>query len=435
MTTHLVKSLVLAVAATATGACDDEVARPRHSDGPSVVGVVGTSFALTAQPGWISMPDGASIPMWGFGNGMGDMQYPGPTLIVDEGTDVTVSLTNQLDVPVSIVFPGQEVTATGGSDGELAREAAPGQTIVYAFHAARPGTFTYYGGSQPELQIEMGLVGALIVRPTLGPGYAYDDPATAFDTEFLFLQTEIDPVIHDLAAAGDLAAIDFTARRPVYWTLNGRAAPDTMLADDVGWLPSQPYSCAPHMFPGQRMLMRVVDAGFDLHPFHHHGNHARVIANNGVLRESQPGAGPDLAHDVFTIQAVPGETTDAIFHWTGEKLGWDIYGPPAEHPHTCVDGDGDGFDDTTAEYCADHGKPFPVTLPHQIQMTYGAFYGGTPLLGVPGLLPPGEGGNNPGAAFPYMWHSHTEREMTNNDVFPGGMMTLMMVDSPIAQAP
>ena len=52
-----------------------------------------------------------------------------------------------------------------------------------------------------------------------------------------------------------------------------------------------------------------------------------------------------------------------------------------------------------------------------------------------GLLPPGEGGNNPDAVFPFMWHSHTEREMTNGDIFPGGMMTMLMVESPIANAP
>jgi len=28
----------------------------------------------------------------------------------------------------------------------------------------------------------------------------------------------------------------------------------------------------------------------------------------------------------------------------------------------------------------------------------------------------------------FMWHSHTERELVNNDIFPGGMMTMMIVD-------
>jgi hypothetical protein len=29
-----------------------------------------------------------------------------------------------------------------------------------------------------------------------------------------------------------------------------------------------------------------------------------------------------------------------------------------------------------------------------------------------------------------MWHSHTEKEMVNNDVFPGGMMTMLIVEHP-----
>jgi hypothetical protein len=27
-----------------------------------------------------------------------------------------------------------------------------------------------------------------------------------------------------------------------------------------------------------------------------------------------------------------------------------------------------------------------------------------------------------------MWHSHTEKEMTNWDIFPGGMMTMMIIE-------
>jgi hypothetical protein len=29
-----------------------------------------------------------------------------------------------------------------------------------------------------------------------------------------------------------------------------------------------------------------------------------------------------------------------------------------------------------------------------------------------------------------MWHSHTEKELTNFDVFPGGMMTMLIIEPP-----
>ena len=99
------------------------------------------------------------------------MQYPGPTLIVNQGDEVTVNLTNtHIPMPVSILFPGQKgVAATGGSLGQFTRESTMvstgvGDTVSYTFTASNPGTYTYYSGTQPGLQVEMGLMGALIVR-------------------------------------------------------------------------------------------------------------------------------------------------------------------------------------------------------------------------------------------------------------------------------
>ena len=94
------------------------------------------------------------------------MQVPGPTLIVTEGQTVTVTLTNNLPAAAgntSILFPGFQVTATGGVAGLLTKEAAPGGTVTYTFTASSPGTRSYYSGTQGDLQIEMGLYGAIIV--------------------------------------------------------------------------------------------------------------------------------------------------------------------------------------------------------------------------------------------------------------------------------
>jgi hypothetical protein len=84
----------------------------------------------------------------------------------------------------------------------------------------------------------------------------------------------------------------------------------------------------------------------------------------------------------------------------------------------------------TQEYCPDHGKPLPVVLPELLDMAFGGFWSGSPFLGQLGTLPPGEGGLNPNAAFTYMWHSHTEKELTNFDIFPGGLMTMLFIETP-----
>lgn len=401
----------------------------------TVDGVTGTVFNLTAREGHISTPDGGSVLMWGYALDDDIMQYPGPTLILNQGDTITITLANELPAgnPVSLLFPGHAVTASGGSQGLLTREStSPASIVTYTFTAGQPGTYIYHSGTNPELQVEMGLVGAIIVRPA---GYsptnktAYGTSATAYDWEYLFLLTEIDPLVHDQVEFGMQNQIDYPARFPVLWMINGRAAPDTMGPAYTPLLPSQPYNCLPRMNPGGKLLMRVVSAGRDLHPFHHHGNNATIIARDGRLLSSN-GTDPDLSQSVFTIQAIPEETVDAVFEWTGKKLGWDIYGTGPGYEHDCIDGDGDDFDDTTFEYCPDHGKAFPVLLPENQDLAFGGTWSGSPFMGDGALLPPGEGGLNMNGGYFYMWHSHTEKEMTNFDIFPGGMMTMLVVEPP-----
>ena len=61
-------------------------------------------------------------------------------------------------------------------------------------------------------------------------------------------------------------------------------------------------------------------------------------------------------------------------------------------------------------------------------LTFGQFWSGSPFLGAMGSLPPGEGGFNINGGLFYMWHSHKEKEMVNYDIFPGGMMTMLIVE-------
>jgi hypothetical protein len=409
-----------------------------------VYGVSGTLFNMTARPGYINLADGNALYCWGYSLGTA-MQYPGPTLIVNQGDTITITLRNLLPASVgnvSIVFPGQSVTAVGGVAGAVTQEAPPDggvTTVAYTFVATNPGTFMYHSGTEPELQIEMGMVGALIVRPTgfdpLHPR-AYYHPDTAYDREFLFMLSEMDPRIHmtiEMQGKGALAGTDFlTDYFPNYFFLNGRVSPDIMAANFLPSLPNQPYNCIPQIHPGEKLLMRVMEVGREMHPYHFHGNHARVIAKQGRLLESVPGvSGPDLGFLEFTINTIPGETTDAIFRWDGKDLGWDVYGTdPAHMAVTLVDNDHDGYDDVTHEWIADHGKPIPVNIPDITNLLNGAFYSGSPYLGTAGVLPPGEGGLNPNAGYAFMWHSHTEKELTNWGIFPGGLLTMLIVQPP-----
>jgi hypothetical protein len=402
-----------------------------------IPGISGQTFGFTAKAGEVSTPDGGSVHFWGYqdlgnGEGVGLPQYPGPTLILTENDSVTITLTSELPFGqcTSMVFPGHAVAAAGGSTGLLTQESC-GATdpVTYSFTASEPGTYTYSSGTQAELQIEMGLAGTIIVRPNAGENHAYNHPDTAFDHEYLFLLTQMDPIIHQLAEQGRFAEIDMTSYWPVYWFINGRAAPDILAAPFVAWLPHQPYNALPRMRPGENLLMRFVGAGQGQHPFHFHGNNADLIARDGRM----------LTHprSKFTTLSVPGQTVDQIFTWTGKDLGWDIYGTGLDYEHSCNGTSvndpipaSPGFDPTTHEYCPDHGTPLPVNLPEAQSMAFGGFWSGSPFMGDAAALPPGEGGLNPFGGFFFMWHSHSEKELANFDIFPGGMMTMMVVEPP-----
>jgi FtsP/CotA-like multicopper oxidase with cupredoxin domain len=400
-------------------------------------GITGPTFNLTAKSGTILADDGKSIFMWGFAKQSTrvQMQYPGPTLIVNQGETVTVNLTNQLPVPVSIVFPGQvNVSAVGGVPGLLTNEALPGASVTYTFNAAEPGTYTYYSGTRPEIQIEMGLFGALIIRPsaiTPPPGYAgcaYNHTDSCFHREYIQVLSEIDHRIHESVSLGQMDFIDNTEAYAFYWFINGRAGFDTIADNFVPYLRSQPYNAIARLHPGEHVLVRMIGAGRDLHPHHLHGNHHRVIARDGRLLKGS--GGQDLSEYAFTSSVAPGQTTDALFTWTGEGLGWDIYGHALGDPLAPGECPG-GISDPAC----DHGKPIPVDLPNLDDLTFGPFFSGSPFLGTGGTLPPGEGGFNPNSGLFFMWHSHNEKEITTNNIFPGGMLTFGVVEHPSVPIP
>jgi FtsP/CotA-like multicopper oxidase with cupredoxin domain len=492
-------------------------------------GITGPTFNLVATPAHITQPDGSYVYSWGYGcdgapSGFApaamsganctSMQVPGPTLIVTQGQPVTVNLRNNLPPAAgntSILFPGFNVNASTGAGtvaGLLTREAAPGSTVTYTFTATTPGTRAYYSGTQGDLQVEMGLYGAIIVLPSTVPGVcgtndapsasattglpvtnpggnskakaaageanfrlaaaAYNHAGACYDREYMFQFSTIDPAIHRQAEEQVLAgasrlSVATEPYVPAYFMINGRSMPDNMDPNYAVQYPHQPYNGNPHMHPGELVLLRIIGQGRWQHPFHEHGNHVRILARDGnlILSQSDPNslAGPLL----FTTTTTPGLAMDGIYYWTGKGLNWDAYG----HNPTSTDAnatlpctpDVNGYNTgaPTAinyfEWCQDHYKPLqaapfgdvgsggPVTLPDPTLFANGPWFGGSPYLGAnatvravgsTGTTPPsGTIANSPTdeAGFSFMWHSHNEREITTNNIFPGGMLMMMLVDS------
>ncbi len=197
------------------------------------------SFDLWAMPASLLLPDGTTVPMWGYATSQaGPAGVPGPVLVATQGDTVNVTLHNSLGVPTSLHITGQALAPdTVGIE--------PAGEKTYTFTAAEPGTYLYEAGPVPgaAYQVPLGLYGAIVVRPTLGPNYAYDDPATLFDVESVLVLSEIDPALN---SAADPAAFDMRGFTPRYHLINGLGYPETT-----------PIVAA----AGQVVLLRYVNAG------------------------------------------------------------------------------------------------------------------------------------------------------------------------------
>ena len=355
------------------------------------------TFDLVAEAGDVDTPDGNSIFMWSYGVDGGHFQTPGPVLCAGQGETVVIHLRNTLPEPSSIVFPGQDgpLTTTGGSPGLLTAEAATGGTVTYSFPVLNPGTYRYESGSDIAKQVEMGLYGGLIVRPTVGAGFAYD-ASSAFDPsrEYLLLLAEIDPDLHHAVETG--APYDLNGLNNRYFTVNGREFPDTIQDNGSSLLPNQPYGALVRIQPNTAAnslpaIIRMINVGESNHPFHPHGNHTTQIAQDG--RQLAP-----TEHFGETIGA--GQTEDFLLRWDDV----DQWSP---------------------------SNPLPEGQPNYRNLFFkdgNTWYGGAPYLGYKGTLPVGTVSQNVCGEWYFPWHSHALNEFTNFDQGFGGMATLLRVD-------
>ena len=379
------------------------------------------TFTLNATDGYIQLPDGNIMYMWGFASGGGAFQHPGPVLCVNQGDTVTVVLNNTLAEPVSIMFPGQPGVLANGTPAQpegigaaltsLTTTAAPGGSVTYSFVADNAGSFIYESGTLPQKQVRMGLFGALVVRPAAVPtggasanpaDYAFNRADSQFtpSEEFMVLLSEIDPYQHAAAEFG--VPFNLNTYQPRYWLINGRGFPDSVADNFSPFLPDQPYGALARITPfgpahPRPGAIRYLNVGSEEFPFHPHGNNGLVIGRDG-----RPLAGPvgqDLSFEKFAINIGPGQTWDVLFKWT----------------------DAENYSEA---------NPIPVTIPQVNNQEFGMFYSGSPYLGKTGTLPPGASTLNECGEFYIISHNHALYQITSWGVNMSGPITYVRVDPP-----
>ena len=125
----------------------------------------GDRFDLRIEPVRKRLDD-AEVRMLGY-NG----SIPGPTLHVDEGSEITVQVTNDGDVEATVHWHGLRLE--NRYDGVPHETQAPipmGGTFTYKVQFPDAGFYWYHPHIREDFGLEMGLYGAIIVEPA-DPSY------------------------------------------------------------------------------------------------------------------------------------------------------------------------------------------------------------------------------------------------------------------------
>jgi FtsP/CotA-like multicopper oxidase with cupredoxin domain len=206
-----------------------------------------------------------AVRMWGYGidtGGTCNATVPGPQLDVPVGdSTLTINLRNTLpNDATSVMVPGQGLPSVGGTPvtftdpqgrdriRSFVAETAPGTTGVYTWNNIKPGTYPYQSGTHVQVQVQMGLYGAMIHNEAANTAY----PGVTYDQDKVLIYSAIDPVLHDAVNNGEYGAncanpalnpatgnyecamTSTVVYKPKYFLVNGATYNVGSLPEDIG---------------------------------------------------------------------------------------------------------------------------------------------------------------------------------------------------------
>ena len=104
----------------------------------------------------------AEVRMFGY-NG----SIPGPTLVVDQGSAITVEATNEVEVDATVHWHGLRLqNRYDGVPGETQDPIKTGDSFTYVVEFPDPGLYWYHPHIREDFAQEMGLYAGIIVEPS-----------------------------------------------------------------------------------------------------------------------------------------------------------------------------------------------------------------------------------------------------------------------------
>jgi len=196
-------------------------------------------------------------------------QWPGPTIRVTEGDKVRALFTNNLKETTGVHFHGVDFDSffMDGVPFITQKPIAPGETFTYEFVAKPHGSMMYHSHHNATDQVGRGLLGAFIIDPLA--------PTVTYDREYVWISND--------TLGG--------------FTINGHGFPAVV-----------PVLAA----VGEKVLVRYMNEGIMMHPWHSHGYAQRVVARDG-----RPLGTAEFACDTLGVN--PGERFDVTI--TADRAG------------------------------------------------------------------------------------------------------------------
>ncbi len=312
---------------------------------------------LSAGDGFVTMGDGTT-PFYVFGfsdiTGVSEpgavmaagnlaANAPAPTIVLDEGDEFFLTITNVAMVMRPDLFDSHSVHFHGFPNAGSIFDGVPesslvigqGASFTYYYNLVEPGTFIYHCHVEAPEHIHMGMVGNLYVRPAqnrraagttfsngfvhqAGYKYAYNDGdgSTRYDVEYAIQMDSFDPDFHQ--ADLTFQPLPFAGMRDRYFMLNGRGYPDTVnpgvisTTDPLGTThPSQPVNSLIQARQGQRILLRISNLNVSVfNTLATLGIPMRVVGLDARLLRDQ--AGNNLYYTTNSITIGGGQSVDVI---------------------------------------------------------------------------------------------------------------------------
>ncbi len=219
---------------------------------------------MSAGDGFINMADGRLMYMFGFGDitgvpndlvmeeGMLRAEFPAPTIVVKEGQQFYLDLSNVGMLVRPDLFDPHTVHWHGFSNAAPVFDGVPdaaisinmGATLTYFYNVVEPGTYMWHCHVEATEHMQMGMLGNLYVLPKqnempdgtdlngfthqTGNRYLYNDGdgSTYHDVDYPLQLTSFDPDFHD--ASFSVQPLPFALMHDTYPMINGRGYPDTV---------------------------------------------------------------------------------------------------------------------------------------------------------------------------------------------------------------